>query len=198
MFFHSLRAIDYGIVVDRFYPTMEKLREQGKIRFIGLSTSYKADPQQTAASVALKMNPKLWDVIMLKYGILNQLAAKEMLPLALDHDIGIMNMAAVRIKLPDQKLLDELIAKWKEAGHISNNSISSNDPLGWLVHDDVDSVISAGYKFAAEHPAVSTVLTGTANVSHLESNVAALEKPSLLATDTQRLKNLFGDIVEYA
>ena len=52
----------------------------------------------------MKKAPDLWDVIMLKYGILNQYAAKEMLPLALRHDIGILNMAAVRIKLPNPEV----------------------------------------------------------------------------------------------
>ena len=66
------------------------------------------------------------------------------------------------------------------------------------MHVDVDSVISAGYKFGADHPAVSTVITGTASINHLESNVAALETPRLSAKDTHRIKDLFGRIVEYA
>ena len=52
--------------------------------------------------------------------------------------------------------------------------------------------------FAAEHPAISAVLTGTANQAHLEENAAALEKPSLADADRQRLVDLFGQIAEYA
>ena len=198
MYFHGPMADQVPVVVERFYPTMEQLRDQGKIRFIALSTRYAADPPQAAAEVALKTSPKLWDVIMLKYGILNQYPAKEMLPLAIEHGVGIMNMASVRVKLPDPELLKELMADWKTAGYISEDSVPEDDPLGWLVHDDVDSVISAAYKFAAEHPAVSTVITGTSQIAHLEANAAALEKPSLSAADSQRVKDLFGDIVEYA
>ena len=198
MYFHGPMAEQVPVVVERFYPTMEQLRDQGKIRFIALSTRYAADPPQAAAEVALKTSPELWDVIMLKYGILNQYPAKEMLPLAIEHDVGIMNMASVRVKLPDPELLKELMADWKTAGYISEDSVPEDDPLGWLVHDDVDSVISAAYKFAAEHPAVSTVITGTAKIEHLEANAAALEKPSLSPADSQRVKDLFGDIIEYA
>ena len=61
----------------------------------------------------------------------------------------------------------------------------------------MDSIISAGYKFAADHPAVSTVITGTANVTHLESNVNAVANPRLPFNQTERLKTLFGDIIEY-
>ena len=142
--------------------------------------------------------PHLWDVIMLKYGILNQYAAKEMLPLALEHDIGILNMAAVRIKLPNPRLLEETMADWKSRGLVRQDALPDEDPLGWLVHDDVESVVAAAYKFAADHPAISSVITGTSNLSHLESNVRAMRNPALDAADRARLEWLFGHIVEYA
>ena len=44
---------------------------------------------------------------------------------------------------------------------------------------------------------ISTVLTGTATISHLELNVKYLENPTLGQTDTEKLQNLFGHIVEY-
>ena len=198
MFFHGPMPDEVATVVERFYPTMERLKEQGKIRFVGISTRYASDAPQAAAEVALKTNPELWDVIMLKYGILNQHAAKEMLPLAIEHGVGIMNMASVRVKLPDPTLLQELMREWKKTGYIPQESLPDNDPLGWLVHGDVDSVISAAYKFAADHRAVSTVITGTASIAHLEANAAALESPSLPEDDTRRIEKLFGNIVEYA
>ena len=198
MFFHGPLAEDYPTIVEQLYPTMETLRDQGKLRFIGVSTRYAADPEQGGAEVALKNYPHLWDVVMLKYGILNQHAAKEMLPLAIRHSIGVMNMAALRFKLPDPDQLEDLIEEWKHAGQIPLTSMPSDDPLGWLIHDDVTSVVSAGYKFAADHPAVSTVITGTANLSHLEENVRALEVPRLSVNDTNQVKDLLGHIVEYA
>ena len=70
--------------------------------------------------------------------------------------------------------------------------------MDWLVKDDVDSIVSAGYKFAADHPAISTVITGTANQYHLESNINALSKPELKYQDSKILKKLFGKIIEYA
>ncbi|MDP7578399.1 MAG: aldo/keto reductase [SAR202 cluster bacterium] len=198
MFFHGPMANQVQKIVERFYPMMERLRDEGKIRFIGLSTRYQADPRHAAAEVALKTNPQLWDVIMLKFGILNQHAAKEILPLAIKHHIGIMNMAAVRVKLPDPQLLEELIADWKKAGYIPHDSLPTHNPLGWLVHDDVTSVISAAYKFAAGHPAIATIITGTSNITHLRENAANLQTPTLPQADSDRIKKLFGEIVEYA
>jgi len=120
------------------------------------------------------------------------------LPLAVKHGIGIVNMAAVRVKLPSPAELEKLIAEWKAKVYISVGSVPDKDPLGWLVKGDVDSVVSAGYKFAADHPAISTVLTGTSNPAHLEANAKALEHTTQPPGYKQRLIRLFGKINEYA
>lgn len=198
MMFHGPLPDEYPELIERVAPTMVRLREEGKVRAVGISTRYAADPAQVTGERALMEDPDLFDVVMLKYGMLNQHAAAEMFPLAIEHDVGVMNMATIRDKLPDPARLEQLIQEWKNGGKIAADSLPAEDPLGWLVHDDVDSVISAGYKFGADHPAVSTVITGTASIEHLESNVAALETPRLPAEDAQRIKDLFGSIVEYA
>lgn len=198
MLFHGLLPQYYHDVVARYYPVMARLREQGKVRFIGFSEMFTVDPQHEGAALALRTAPELWDFVMLKYGILNQYAAKEVLPLAQRCKVGIINMAAVRIKLPDSVLLERLIANWKASGVIPTDSLSVRDPLGWLVRDNVESIIGAGYKFAADHPAISTVLTGTADMIHLEQNVASMDQPYLPREDKKRLVGLFGDIAEYA
>ena len=199
MLFHGMPTHQaYQDVVDHLYPGMESLRQQGKIRFTGFSEPYVKDPWHKGVLTGLQNHPELWDVLMLKYGILNQIAAKEALPLAIEHDVGIMNMAPVRIKLPDPVLLEELIASWKERGDISVDDLPERKPLDWLVHGEVDSVVSAAYKFAADNPAIATVVTGTATIVHLEQNAAALERPVLPAVGKDRVIDLFGDIGEYA
>ena len=198
MMFHGPLHEEYPYIVDWCYPALKSLMGKGKIRFTGISTRFSLDPGQIVAESAVKNNPELFDVIMLKYGILNQYAATTIMPLAIKNNIGIMNMAVIREKLPDKTLLEQLITKWKKEGLIGKDSLKDKNPLGWLVKGDVDSIISAGYKFAADHPAISTVITGTADIKHLESNVNALAKPILPRHHSTILKNLFGRIIEYA
>jgi aryl-alcohol dehydrogenase-like predicted oxidoreductase len=196
--FHGLTEEKHDEAVERYCPILERFRDEGKIGSIGLSTVFVTDAAQHGAKAALTRNPELWDVVMVKYGILNQYAAKEILPLAQKHDVGVVNMAAARIRLPDPELLEQTMMEWKEKGYVSHESLPEKNPLGWLVRDEVESVVAAGYKFAADRLEIATVLTGTANLDHLEQNARALEQPYLSSADSQRLVELFGEIVEYA
>ena len=174
------------------------LKEVGKIRFIGFSESFESDPTHKAASIGLEQNPLEWDVIMLKYGILNQTASKIVLPLAQEHNVGIINMAAVRIKLPSPLLLESLILDWVNRGLVARDSLDQKKPLDWLITANTDSVIAAGYKFAIDHDAISTVLIGTGDIGHLEENVKSIIGNSLPNDHKVRLVDLFGHISDYA
>ncbi len=196
MQFHGVSLTTYRAVVDRYYPILKALQEQGKLRFIGVTFPLKAEPRHETAVLALRSDPGLWDTIMLKYGFLNQWAAKEVFPLAIEHGVGVLNMAAVRLSLTRPQRSREVVARWKEEGLIAPDDLPDDRPFDWLVGGDVDSVISAGYKFGACHPAVSTVITGTSNIEHLEANARALEKPALPPENHERLVRLFGDSAE--
>ena len=198
MQYHGVTPDMYDEIVERHHPTMRRLQESGKIRFVGISEMFFQDPTHSMLTRALTEHPEHWDTVMLKYGILNQYAAKETLPLAVQHDVGVLNMASVRVKLTRPDQLVELMREWRDRGLIPSDALDDTDPLGWLVGDGVDSVVSAGYRFAADHPAVSTVITGTSSISNLETNDAALADPTLPEADKRRLQELFGDLAEGA
>ena len=195
---HGLTPNSYELIYDEIYPQMMILKEVGKIRFIGFSESFESDSTHKAASIGLEQNPLEWDVIMLKYGILNQTASKIILPLAQEHNVGIINMAAVRIKLPSPLLLESLILDWVNRGLVARDSLDQKKPLDWLITADTDSVIAAGYKFAIDHDAISTVLIGTGDIGHLEDNVKSIIGNSLPNDHKVRLVDLFGHISDYA
>ena len=190
---HGILPGTYHDVTNKYAPTLLNLKEQGKTRLIGFSQMMTEDPKQTVPVAALKEHPDLWDTIMLKYGILNQYAAKEALPLAEKHDVAILNMAPVRYTLTRQQELNQLLETWRTDGEIAVDHPKIRDGFDWLITEDAPTVISAGYKFAADHPAISTVISGTSNINHLEENVAAFENPSLPDEHTALLKQLLGN-----
>ena len=195
---HGVRPEQYDEVAERFVPVLDRLRGDGAIRYRGISERYIADPRHEAVSMALERHPDAWDVVSLKYGILNQFAAKRALPLARRHGTGVVCMSAVRSKLSQPGQLRALIAELKRDGAVDPDALADDDPLGWLVSGNVDSVITAGYRFAARHPAIHTVLTGTTNPQHLDANVAGMETLDLPDEHTARLRSLFGDLAVWA
>jgi len=191
--FHMIDVPVYEIHRDRFYPEVARLKEQGKVGHIGFTQTIKREPRFEGVMKALEGDPGLWDVVMLKYGIMNQQAAKEALPLAKKLDIGIVNMAVVRTTLTDRAAMQARLAEWRADGTISPDVLTGDAPFDWLVSGDVGSVAEAAYRFGAAQDPMSTVLTGTANIEHLESNAAALERGPLPEADGQRLVELLGE-----
>ncbi len=192
--FHGLVPSNYRLGVDRLYPTVEKLREQGKIRFIGVTEYFFRDPDHRMLLQALEDD--IWDTIMVKYGILNLSAEWEVLPLAQKNNVGVMNMSAVRVKMTRPAELEKTIARWKQEGLIPDDALPDRNPLGFLIHDEVKSVVAAGYKFGGGHEAVSTVVIGTGNVAHLEENIATILGSPLSEDDARRIREVFGGLAE--
>ena len=54
---------------------------------------------------------------------------------------------------------------------VDEGALPADDPLGWLVSDgDCELIIEAAYRYAAFTDPVSTVVTGTIEIDHLEQN----------------------------
>ena len=192
--FHGLVPDNYHEAVERLYPTVQQLQEQGKIRFIGVTEYFYVDPGHEMLKFALQDD--IWDALMVKYGILNMTAEQDVLPQARQQNVGVINMSPVRVKLTRPDQLERIIARWKDQGLLEPGALPKENPLDFLVHDDIKSVVDAGYRFGAGHDAISTVLIGTGNVAHLEANVESVLGPALPSEDVERLRQLFGKIAQ--
>jgi L-galactose dehydrogenase len=191
---HSVVPGRYRQVVDHLYPAARRLQQQGKVRFLGITEYFFADPAHEMLGMALADD--LWDTIMVKYGILNQSAEAHVLPLARARNVGVLNMSPVRVKMTRPAELEKVVARWKAAGLIPREALPDRGPLDFLVHGAVESVVAAGYKFGATHEAIATVLFGTGSVEHLEANVTAILGPPLPVADQERVRALFGHLAE--
>jgi aryl-alcohol dehydrogenase-like predicted oxidoreductase len=205
LLFHNVGPGDYDRVSELLYPVAERLKQQGKVRFVGLTERQEGrtgtspipgggDPGHLALARALE--DEIWDAVGLKYGILNQAADREVLPRALAKQVGMLNMSSVRIMLARPDRLEGLLAEWAAKGLLNQGTLPAQNPLGFLVQGEVGSVTAAAYKFAAAPEAISTVVIGTGSVAHLEENVAAILGPGLPAADQERLRALFGHLAE--
>ena len=193
MQFHGIRPECYKPVVENLLPAVLKLQEQGKFRFLGASETYSRDPRHEMVPQALAEG--VFDTLMVGYNLLSP-GAEEILPACLENDVGVICMVAVRRALSRPEYLQERLADAGRRGVIDRSSLPEDDPLGWLVRKHVESLPAAGYKYVSAHPAISTVLTGTARIEHLEDNVRAILGAPLPEEDMARLRQVFGRVRE--
>lgn len=181
---HGMLPDHYDQWAEIFIPVMQRLQDQGKTRFLGVTEMLTMDSKHEGMSISMERHPDVWDSVMLKYGIMNQWAAKRALPLAASSSTGVLNMAPVRLTLTRPEKLNERMTEWGED--------SGANALDWLSGGEASDLIRKGYQFAAEPEAVTTVISGTSSITHLEQNVAALDG-TLTDEEFDRLKSVYGD-----
>jgi aryl-alcohol dehydrogenase-like predicted oxidoreductase len=191
MQFHRVTPEVYRAVVDRFLPTVQKLQKQGKFRFLGITELTTKDYRHEMLPMALADDA--FDTIMVGYNLMNPTPEHYLLPIAQQKNVGVICAVAVSHALRWPEHLRRRIADARARGMLAHDAPVNDDPVKWLVKKHVLSLPAVGYKYAAAHPAISTALTGTTNVEHLEENVRAILGPPLPEQDMERLRCVFGN-----
>jgi L-galactose dehydrogenase len=191
MYFHGLgpTMADYDTTIGTFMDELRQARDDGLTRFLGATEAYEFDPSHESLQRALEED--LFDVLMIGHNLLSPSGLVKVLPLAQERNVGIMVMCAVRTIITTPAMLRETIRQWKAEGALPADAVPDDAPLDWVLGDGIESLADAAYKFAVESPAVSTVLTGTANIAHLDANAQAVLGPPLRAEISQRLRDIF-------
>ncbi|MFZ1752640.1 MAG: aldo/keto reductase [Caldilineaceae bacterium] len=181
-------------VLDELVPALQTLKEQGKIRATGISENFSTD---TEHSVLLELfQADVWDVAMIGYNILNQTANRTIFPITQARKIGTECMFAVRKAFSRPDHLRAVLADLLEKGEIPADEIDLDDPLGFvLAESDARDLTEAAYRFCRHEPGLDTILMGTGNIYHLETNVRSLLCPPLPAPVTERLQRIFAHAI---
>jgi aryl-alcohol dehydrogenase-like predicted oxidoreductase len=190
---HGVRVRDYDWLWAKIVPTLIQLRGQGKIRFIGITEAWNADPTHQALRRALQDD--VWDVMMVGFNLLNQSARETIFAPAMRKKIGIQAMFAVRLALSRRARLQELVADLVAEGKLDPADIDLQDPLGFLVREGhAVSLPDAAYRFCRDEPGTHVILSGTGNRDHLEHNIASFSRPPLPASVVERLKHICRNV----
>lgn len=190
---HGAEPGDYKRTASLVIPILEGLKARGICRFTGITEAYVRDGAHGMLPKAIADG--FWDSVMVGYNLLSPTAEHSVLPACGEAGIGVICMVAVRRALSRPDLLVRNIAEAKARGLIAPDALPEGEgPLDWLLGDGVESLPAAGYKYVAANPALSTILTGTANVDHLEDNVKSILGPPLPEEKMARLRSIFGDV----
>jgi L-galactose dehydrogenase len=187
---HGVVPQDYAYLAAEIYPVLAEARQQGKIRFVGVTEMFNEDLGHTMLQKALEDD--LWDVLMVGFNILNQTAREKVLQRAVAQDVGIQVMFAVRkaLKAPEnlQVFIDDLIGRGQVAPEVSAASITD------FLLKGAESLPDAAYRFCRQEPGVHVVLSGTGNAEHLEANLASFARSPLPKEDIEKLKQIFAKV----
>lgn len=190
---HGVRPDFYIESRDRFYPELIKAQKQGKIRYIGVTEYFNRDTNHKMSLMALQDN--IWDVLMVGFNMLNSSARKKVLPLAMEKDVGILDMFAVRTALSNKSRLLEVMQSLQESGKVDGSAYEAEGPLDFLIkNNESRTVMEAAYRFCRHFKGIDVVLTGTSSVDHLVDNVKSILSPPLSDESLNKIMEIFGDV----
>ena len=190
---HGVEPKDFEFAVNRLLPTMRELKDQGKIRFIGITEAFPQDPAHRMLQTSLPGD--YWDVVMLGLNLLNASAAKTVFPLTQQKNVGVLGMFAVRRALSQPERLKKLFAELVANNAIAADGVNADEPLDFVLKEsDAATLPEAAYRFCRHTSGMDVVLTGTGNADHLRANIDAILKPPLPTEVLQRLQQLFGHL----
>ena len=186
---HGVVPQDYPRLVTDIYPILQKAQDQGKIRFVGLSEMFNEDLGHTMLQMAL--TDDLWDVLMVGFNLLNQTAREKVFAQAMEQNVGIQIMFAVRKALSHPDNLRAFVADLVQKGQIEPTDI---DDFPAFLLAQTASLPDAAYRFCRDEPGVHIVLSGTGNAEHLDANLASFAQRSLAQDTRARLKYIFRHV----
>lgn len=190
---HRLALREYDYAVGEILPVLARCKEQGKIRFFGVSESTSQDADhEMLARVAREGS---FDVLMAGFNLFNQGARTSVFHDCLRNNLAVEIMGAARGPYSRPQLLREMVGALVASGELDGDDIDLEDPLGFLTGPGhVTTLAEASYRLARYEPGVHVVLVGTGNIDHLEENIASMARGPLPDADLARIHDRFGHL----
>ena len=162
---------------DEWFPAIEKLKSQGKIRAFGLSIN-SGDPNSALQAVA----SGLVDSVQVIYNVFEQSPEDALFPLCQKHNVGVI----ARVPLDEGGLTGTITMEttfppgdFREryfAGDRRREVIERVERLRPLVREaGCRDVAELALRFCISHPAVSTVIPGMRTTANVERNARAAD-----------------------
>ena len=189
---HAVPPGQYEAIRDRLLPVLLRAREQGKIRFFGLTETAPNDLEHGMLAQAVPEG--VWDTAMVAFHMMHQNARESVFPLTRAHRVGTLIMFAVRGIFARPAQLAATVRDLAAAGQVPAE-LATDGPLDFLLHPGgAISLTDAAYRTARHEPGADVVLFGTGEIEHLRTNIASLLRPPLPDADRARLRTLFAHL----
>jgi aryl-alcohol dehydrogenase-like predicted oxidoreductase len=191
--FHAVSPAAYEHHRDVLAPALVRLKEQGKVRHVGITETSPNDPEQKMLTRAIHEAP--WEVTMLAYSLMNQGARRRIFPETERRGIGTLLMFVVRNIFSNAAYRHDIFAKLVEQGELDASILSGGDPLGFVLGEGgAQSITDAAYRYARHTRGVDVVLFGTGDKAHVKDNIESILRPPLAPAIIERLHLSFGHL----
>ncbi|HEY8460293.1 MAG TPA: aldo/keto reductase [Blastocatellia bacterium] len=173
---------------------LSKLREQGKIRYFGLSLN---DYQPWNGIKALRQGHI--DAVQVIYNIFEQAPEDELYPVCQELNIGVIARVpfdeggltgAVR---PDSVWPESDWRSWFFRGDRKRKVFERVERLKALLGDEAKSLAELALRFTLSHDAVSTVIPGMRSTKHVAANISCSDGRKLSRETLAKLKEFAWD-----
>lgn len=190
---HAVPPTQYQHVRAVIVPAVQKAREAGKFRYLGITETAPNDVEQHMLNQAAQDD--VWDTAMLAFHMMHQPARTQVLPHTQRNRIGTLLMFVVRGIFARPTQLAAEVKQLVADGKLPSWFGETDDPLGFLLHEGgASSLTDAAYRYARHEPGVDVVLFGTGDPQHLRSNINSILKPPLPEADRHKLNTLFSHL----
>jgi len=175
---------------DEWKEAFVQLKQAGKVAAFGLSLNYPLEPDYGGEAI----KTGLVDAVEVTYNIFEQEPARELFPLALQENIGVVvkspldEGALTGQIMPDTVFPADSFRGFYFQGDRPRAVWEHVQALDFLLHNKEDTLAQAALRFCLSHPAVSTVITGMRKARHTQENARASDLGPLPAGDLERLK----------
>jgi aryl-alcohol dehydrogenase-like predicted oxidoreductase len=182
---------DDWVDVSEWQEPIARLKQQGKIRFFGVSIN---DYQPENCLKLIKSG--LVDSIQVIYNFFEQAPAERLFPACQEHRVGVI----VRVPFDEGSLTGTLTPETTfhkddfRADYFRGDRLREVcervKGLGFLLRRDRPMLAQAALTFCLTHPAVSTVIPGMRKATHVEENARVSDGPPLTPDELERLAPL--------
>ena len=177
---HDIEHQPYHLVMNETIPALRKLKEGGKIRFTGVTT-------RELPLLMAYMKTGQFDAIQFyaRYMLIDHTAKDEVLPLAREMGVGVINGSVLGLGLLADTVVDFMDKE------IAAKAAERVEQLKFLRRTEPKGLIEPAMRFSLANPDIHVTLTGTSKVGSLRKNLAYCDGKGLGAEELQRVYDLF-------
>ena len=182
---------------DDVIAALEKLKDEGKIRYFGVSLGPKIMPERQVDE-GIAAFERGYHSAQIIYNLLEQSIGSDVFEAARKHGGGVMVRVPHSSGLLEGNLTPETVfPEWDHRTHRPEGWLTEGlkkvDQLGFLTENTSRTISQAALKFVLREPTIMSALPNVYDEAFLEEFAAAPDTPELTEEEYDRVQALYAD-----